>query len=225
MQQRQNPALGNAILLGLIAQQFNLPDQNGALVDDVLPNTPAEKAGIKSGDVIIAFNGKPIEDANGLQLLVSESTPGSSATLKLIHDGSTRTVTMTLGEKKAVEISQNGNDRDNPEADNSKIDALDGVTVADLDRDARQQLKAPDNLQGAVVADVDENSNSADAGLQKGDVIVEINHQSVGNADDAVNICKRIKSARILLKIWRRSGDFAGTHYLSVDNTKKDTKE
>ena len=203
-----------------LAKQFNLPDQNGALVDDVLPDTPAEKAGLKSGDVIVAFNGKAISDVNSLQLLVSEADPGSAATLKLIRSGREKTLAMTLGEKKPDEVSKNGNDQNSQDSDNSKVDALDGVTVSDLDSDARQQLKAPDDLHGAVVADVDESSNSAEAGLQRGDVIVEINQQPVANADDAVKLCKHIKSDRILLKIWRRDGDFAGTHYLSVDNTR-----
>jgi serine protease Do len=203
-----------------LAKQFNLPDQNGALVDDVMPNTPAEKAGIKSGDVIVAFNGKAISDANGLQLLVSEADPGSPATLKLIRNGREKIITMTLGEKKPDEVSKNGNDQNSQDSDSSKVDALDGVTVSDLDSDARQQLKAPDDLRGAVVVDVDENSNSAEAGLQRGDVIVQINRQPVANADDAVKLCKQVKSDHILLKIWRREGDFAGTHYLSVDNTK-----
>ena len=68
---------------------------------------------------------------------------------------------------------------------------------------------------------MDRDSNSADAGLQPNDVIVEINRQPVTNADDAVRLCKAAKGDQILVKIWRRIGDFAGTRYLSVDNTKR----
>ena len=99
------------------------------------------------------------------------------------------------------------------------------MTVADLDHDVRQELKIPDSVQGAVVSDVDQDSNSADAGLQKGDVMLEINRQPVTDADSAVKLCKQAKGDRILLKIWRRNGDMAGTSYLSVDNTKRDTKQ
>jgi C-terminal processing protease CtpA/Prc len=68
---------------------------------------------------------------------------------------------------------------------------------------------------------VNQDSNSAGAGLQRGDVIVEINRQPVRNAADAVRLGRQAKGGQILLRVWRRKGDFAGTHYLSVDNTKK----
>ena len=207
-----------------LAKHFKLPNQNGALVDDVIPGMSAEKAGIKSGDVIIAFNGKSVTDGHDLQLTVSESSPGSAATVKLIRDGVPKTFTVTLGELPK-QNSGNPSDQNNPEADTSKTDALDGVTVADLDRDARQELKIPDYVQGALVDEVDADSHSADAGLQKGDVIVEINRQAVNDAETAIKLCKQVKGDQILLKIWRRTGERGGTHYLSVDNTKKDTKQ
>ena len=109
-------------------------------------------------------------------------------------------------------------------AHQSVVNGLDGVTVADLDRDARQELKIPDYIQGALVDEVAADSNSADAGLQKGDVIVEINRQAVTDADSAVKLCEQAKGDQILLKIWRRTGERGGTHFLSVDNTKKDAK-
>jgi C-terminal processing protease CtpA/Prc len=72
-----------------------------------------------------------------------------------------------------------------------------------------------------VVTDVDADSNSTDAGLQRGNVIVEINRHSVSNTDKAVELCKQARGNQILLKIWRREGGLAGTRYLSVDNTAK----
>jgi len=200
-----------------LAKSFNLPDQNGALVGNVLPNTPAEKAGIKSGDVIIGFNGKPVADAHDLLLMISYCMPGSDAAIKLIHEGQTKTVTVKLAEnREGKQNSENASD-----SDNSNTAALDGVTVADLDRDIRDELKVPDDIKGTIVVNVDADSTSADAGLEKNDIIVEINHQPVTSSDDAVKICKKIKGDEILLKVWRRNGDLAGTHYLSIDNTKK----
>jgi serine protease Do len=205
-----------------LAKQFHLPDQNGALVGDVLTNTPAEKAGIKPGDVIIAFNDKGISDANSLMLAISECSPGTQATVKLLRNGRMKTIIVTLAELP-VTMSQSQNDRDqnNSDSGSSMADALDGVTVQDLNRGIRQQLKVPGDIRGALVTDVDQDSNSAESGLQRGDVIVEINRQPVNNADDAVKLCRQAKGDQILLKFWRRTGDLAGTHYLSVDNTKK----
>ena len=207
-----------------LAKHFNLPDLSGALVDDVMPNGAAEKSGIKSGDVIIAFNGKPIADGHSLQLIVSESSPGSPATVKLIRNGVSKTLTITLSELPK-QIAGNPGEPNEPAADISKTDALDGVTVADLDQNARQELKIPDYVQGALVDEVTADSNSDAAGLKKGDVIVEINRKPVADADSAVKLCEQAKGDQILVKIWRRSGERGGTKYLSVDNTKKDAKQ
>lgn len=207
-------------LTPVMVKQFNLADENGALVVEVLPNTPAAKAGIKPDDVIVAFNGKDIPDAHSLTLAVSQCEPGSSATVKLVRDGVQKDFTVALGELP----SQRGagmNGSGGLDSDVSKTDALDGVTVEDLDRETRQELKIPDSVQGAMVTDVDQNSNSAEAGLQRGDVIVQINRQQVTDADSAVKLGDQAKSDQILLKIWRRNGNFSGMTYLTVDNTKK----
>jgi serine protease Do len=202
-----------------LAKSLDLPDLKGALVSDVFPNTPAEKAGIKSGDVIVGFNGKDITDVNSFQLAVSESAPGSSATVKLLRNGRSETVTVTLTEL-SVEVAPSGNDQKKPGSGNSMIDALDGVTVADLEPELRRQLGIPPSVRGALVSELEQASNSADAGLQRGDVIMEINRQPVSNSSEAVRLGRRAKGDQILLKIWRRQGDLAGTCYLSVDNTR-----
>jgi serine protease Do len=112
-------------------------------------------------------------------------------------------------------------DQNDSNIGSSKTDALDGVTVADLDTRVRSQLRLPDNIHGAIVTEVDSDSNSADAGLQPNDVIVEINHHAVNDSDDAVRLCKAAKGDQILVKIWRHFGNAGGTEYLSVDNTKR----
>lgn len=201
-----------------LAAQFHLSDQNGALVGDVNPGTPAEKAGLKSGDVILSVNGKEIADAHSLQLTVSQLMPGSTATLKIIRNGVNKTVTVTLDELPG---SVTANDQNNSDTDNSTADALDGVTVADLNADLRNQLRAPAGLKGVLVTEVASDSNSADAGLLRNDVIVEINRQPVTDSESAVKLCKAAKGDQILVKIWRRIGNLAGTRYLSVDNEKR----
>jgi serine protease Do len=202
-----------------LAKSLDLPDQKGALVSDVFPNTPAEKAGIKSGDVLVSFNGKDITDVNSFQLAVSECAPGSSAAVKLLRNGRPETVTVTLAELPG-EVEQSGNDQKKPGSGNSLIDALDGVTVADLEPEVRRQLGVPPGVRGALVSELEQASNSADAGLQRGDIIMEINRQPVSNSSDAVKLGRQAKGDQILLKIWRRQGDLAGTCYLSVDNAK-----
>jgi serine protease Do len=207
-----------------LARAFNLPDQNGALVRDIMTNSPADKAGIKPGDVIVALNGKEVADAPSLMLGISECSPGSPATLKVIRKGQTKTISMELAELPSPPPTvQKGRDNSDPAGGSSLADSLDGVTVSDLDAlddSVRWRLGVPKELQGAVVTNVDPDSNSAEAGLQRGDIIVEINRQPVNNAGDAVKLGREAKGDQILLKVWHRDGDLAGLHYLSVSNTK-----
>ncbi len=205
-----------------LAKAFNLSDQNGALVRDLVANAPAEKAGIKAGDVIVAFNGKDTADVASLMLAVSECSPGTAATVKLLRQGQTKTVTVNLAEMstKTPPVETDRNDSDsNPGS--SMADSLDGVTVADLDNNLRQRLSVAKDFQGALVTGVDPDSNAAEAGLRRGDVIVEINQHPVASASDAVKLGRQAKGDQILLKIWRHAGDMSGTSFLSVDNTKK----
>jgi serine protease Do len=202
-----------------LAQQFNIPNSTGALVGDVYPDTPAQKAGIKSGDVILSINGKDIADAHSLTLTVSELAPGSTATLGILReDGSPKTITLVLGEHPGSGRMESQNNSDNQ---SSVTDSLDGVTVEDLDADIRQQLRIPDSIKGVIVAEVAEDSNAAEASLAKGDVIMEINHQPVSNTEEATRLCKEAKGDHILLKVWHREGEMALTRFLSVDNTKR----
>jgi serine protease Do len=203
-----------------LARQFDLPGQNGALVGDVMDGTPAAKAGLKSGDVITAINGRNIADAHDLQLTVSQLAPGSLATLKIFRNGLAKTVSVTLGELPGSALASGG-PNDNSDNDPAKADALDGVTVAEIDSQVRSQLRIPANVHGALVTEVSSDSNSAEAGLQANDVIVEINRQPVTDAQDAVRLCRASRDEQILLKVWRRFGDLAGTRYLSVDNTSR----
>jgi len=201
-----------------LQKAFGLPDQNGAFVDDIFTNTPAQKAGIKPGDVITEINGKQITDAHSLQLTVSQSTPGSSVNVKLIRNGSEKTMSVKLGELPGA-ITQSDNNQNNSTP--ATTDSLAGVSVDNLNEDARSELKIPDNINGAIVTDVDQDSNAAEAGLHVNDVIIEINRQPVRSAEDAIKLCNDAKSDQILLRVWRRDGNITMTTYIPVDNTGK----
>jgi serine protease Do len=194
-----------------LAQGFNLSSENGALVGDVKPGSPAEKGGIKSGDVITEFNGVQITTANDLFLAVADCSPGDQVTVKFIRDSKPMTIKVTLAARPGAEQA---------EAQPAQTDALDGVSVADLDADAREQLQVPDDIHGALVTNVEEGSHAAEAGLQKGDVIMEIDRHPVKDSDDAVKLSTNAKGKSILLKIWRREGAVSSTQFIGVDNTK-----
>jgi serine protease Do len=199
---------------------FALKDRTGALVDDVMPNSPASEAGLQAGDVITEFNGRKVPDGRQFRLWVSQTAPNSKVTLKIFRDGKEKNVNPTLGELPTDMAAAPGG-RNRPAAQ-PKSDALDGVEVADLDQRTRRQMGIPATVQGALVTAVDPDSTAATAGLKQGDVIMEIGKQKVKNSQQAIDLSEKIKSdEQILLRVW--SGGPAaggGTRYLVVEPEK-----
>ena len=195
-----------------LAKQFKLKDNSGALVGDVTADSPAEKAGLKSGDVIIDFDGKKVTDSRHLKLEVARVHPGESVPVKILRDGSTKTLEVTVKEQPGSERLAK-NDKANGSDDNG---TLNGVTVADLDSRARQQFDLPENVKGVVVTDVAPDSPAAEAGLRPGDVIQEINRKPVKSADEAVRLTEKTDEKVSLLRVWSNGG----SHYVVVDENK-----
>jgi serine protease Do len=197
-----------------LEQEFNLKDNKGALVGDVVPNGPADKAGLKDGDVVTEFNGHPVIDSRRLQLEVASTAPGSTVPVQILRDGSKKTLDVTVKQLP-------GSDK-LAQADSSSTDdtgTLNGVEVADLDQQAHQQFNVPKNVKGAVVTQVDPGSPAAEAGLKPGVVIQEINHQPVKSADEAVKLTEKSENnKRTLVRIW----DNGGSHYVVVDESKNE---
>ena len=190
---------------------MNIRRTSGAVVADVTPNSPAEKAGIKSGDVVVQFDNKPIEDENSLKLMVAESAPGKSVPVQIDRDGQTMNLNVTL-----EELSQKNNlakNEPNQNQNEPQNDALHGVGVQDLDRQTKEEMNIPANVHGAIITQVDPSSPSYEAGLREGDVIEEINHQPVRSAEDADRLTEN-KGGRqeTLVKIWNQNG----SHYVAV---------
>jgi serine protease Do len=203
-----------------LAKQFNLASEDGALIGDVTPDSPAQKAGLQPGDVIVSVNDKAISGVENLKVTIAQMEPGKPVTLKLVRNGANKTVVVTLGELPGDTVAVT-DAQASPETGSAKTDALAGVTVGDLNPRLRQLLRVSDSIQGTLVTEVTPDSNSAAAGLQPNDLIVEINRQPVANSEDAVRLCRAARGEQILVKVWRRVGDFAGTRYLSVDNTRR----
>jgi serine protease Do len=191
-----------------LADQFQLKSNSGAVVADVKPDSPAANGGLKSGDVILEFEGKPVKDSRQLKFAVAATAPGQKVKLGYLRDGKNEIATVTVGEipgeKQAVN-STSGKDNG----------VLDGVEVGDLDPAAREEFEVPPRVHGALVSNVDPSSAAAEAGLAPGDVIQEINHQPVRTADDAVKLTEHSANRKTLLKLWSHGS----THFLVVDET------
>ncbi|MGD1157577.1 MAG: DegQ family serine endoprotease [Terriglobia bacterium] len=160
-----------------LAKQFKVPDTAGALVQDVIAGGPADKAGIKNGDVIRKLNGQQVDDADQFTALVTNMNPGAEATLEILRDGQPMTIKATLGERPTNLSAQGG-----PGA--VQEGALRGIAVQNLTPSIREQLSLPGNVTGVVIGNLDPNSPAARTGLQEGDVIESINRQPVRSVAD-----------------------------------------
>ncbi len=211
-----------------LAKLFHLPDESsGVMVGGVSADSAAEKAGLKDGDVILELNGKKVSEPSSLQLMVAQTPPGTKVNLRILRSPESgkpteKTVTATLAElPKEYLVTDEG---DNPKQHSqSGTDALDGVEVTDLDARVRRQVEIPRTVQGALVSNVSQDSNAAEAGLRPGDVIIEIDHHPVKSSDEAVQLAEKAKGDQILLRVWSRPGGRGpgGTKFLPVDNTKR----
>jgi serine protease Do len=195
-----------------LAKEFGVKESGGALVAAVTPKSPAEKAGLRDGDIITEFNGKAVKDSRHLKLQVAQTSPGTSIPVKVLRDGKTKSFDVTVKELPGNELAS----RKDFDATDNATDALHGVAVGDIDAATKQQLKLPANLNGAVITQVDPNSAAYESGLREGDVILEINRKPVKSAEDAVQLTENVKDKRTLLRVWSKGG----SRYVVVDENK-----
>ncbi len=197
-----------------LAAQFGTA--SGALVTDVTAGGPADKAGLKSGDIITKLNGKTVANRNHLVLAVISLPPGKAVTVEYIRNGQTATVSVKLGARPPK--GQGPGEDHGAQGDEG---VLNGVGVTDITSEAREQLQLPADVKGALVTEVDPESGSAQAGITQGDIILELNRKPVHNADEAVRLSAEIKGPKVLVRIWRKGASW----YVVVDETKKPSGE
>lgn len=177
-----------------LAKQFGLRDEKGVLVGDVVEDSPAEKAGIQRGDVIVEFDGKEVKDATHLRNMVAGTAPNTVVSLKCIREGGPKTVQV-----KIVEMSSE------VQATVKNSGHLMGVSVQALTPQVRESLDIPKRLNGVVVADIEDGS-PADGILMKNDVIVEINRVRIKDLNEYEKVISKIQSDRDLLILLFRKG-------------------
>jgi len=184
------------------AKFFDVNDASGAVVTQVEPDSPAGKAGLKVGDVITELDGKKVSDAGELQVEVGQKRPGTTIKLEVMRDGKTVNLPVTLEamgsrDKQGNEVS---------EADHGKMHW--GVGLSDLTPDLRQQLQAPSEVHGAVIEQVQPGSSADNAGLQRGDVIVQVNRHDVQSASEVKQALASVpKGKDALLLVWSNGGN------------------
>jgi serine protease Do len=182
-----------------LAESFNLDRTEGALVGDVIPNSPAEKAGIKRGDVIVKFDKSEVRTMESLPKIVGSTTPGKAVKVEVIRDGKKKVLDVTIAVLKDEEI---------------KVAARNpiGIQVQDITPDIAQSLKLGD-VEGVLVSDVTPGEAGGEAGLKRGDIISEVNRQKVQNTGDYNQVASKLKSGDTALMLVKRGGT---TIYIAV---------
>jgi serine protease Do len=188
-----------------MAKAFGLSHGGGALIGDVTPNSPAAKAGMERGDVVLKLNGEAVNGPDDLSVRVSEMAPGAVAHLQVFRNGQLKDMDVTLGEyPQAGQAAQAGKPAGA---------ALKGIEVQNLTPDLAQQLGVPLSTTGVAVTEVDPSSPSAEAGIKRGDVIQEVNHKPVHNVEEYVNALAGTANQPVLLLV-NRAGV---THFVVVE--------
>jgi serine protease Do len=182
-----------------LAKQFGLSEAKGVLVSQVNKGSPAEKAGIRPGDVIIRYGGKDLANVRQLRNMVANTPPDSKATLSLVRNGKEQSMSVTIGVQAGGEPEASG-----PRS-TDQLTKL-GLTVQNLTPKAAKGLGL-DVQEGVLITDVAEGSPASLTGLQKGDVIVEADRKHIANVGDLAQVLDKTKaSGQILLRIVRQGG-------------------
>jgi serine protease Do len=187
-----------------LAKAFGLATPEGALVGEVEPNSPGSRAGLQRGDIILSVDGQPISDERDLRLRIAAMAPGLTVKLEIVRNGQKQTVSVTLEEfpDKTASASEG----------QPSSNALEGVQVDELTPQIAREIGLPPGTTGVVISDVDESSSAAEAGLQRGDVIQEVNRQPVNNLEQYEKAIRAAGNGEVLLLV-NRGG---ATRYVAI---------
>lgn len=190
-----------------ILAAVGLEDRTGALIANVNPDSPAQKAGLKAGDVVIELEGQKIESSTDLTRKVGSFAPGESVRIKAFRDGRERTFTVKLDRREAPVLAAMSRG-EAPEQESEVTERL-GVSFRTLDDSARRRLGIEEDIDGVLISDVDRDSDAAAAGIRPGMVVMEADNKKVSSPrdiEDAVEAAKKRDRGAILLRVQTRQG-------------------
>jgi len=181
------------------AKFFQMNKAEGAVVSEVEPDAPGAKAGLRTGDVITELDGKPVTDAGQLQMTVGQKRPGDTIHLLVVRDSKPTSIPVTLealGGGKGTETAGGAHGK-----------ARWGLGLGDLTPDVRNELQAQASVHGAIVEEVQPGSPADNAGLQRGDVIMEVNRHAVKSAADVAQVLSNVPNGQdALVLVWSNGG-------------------
>jgi serine protease Do len=180
-----------------LAKSFGLDRERGALVADVMPDTPAARAGIERGDVIVEFNGRKIEEMNDLPRVVANTPPNTEVPVKLLRKGQERTVQVRVAELKEERVAAGGG---------GTLEENLGMTVQELTPEIARSLGVSEST-GVVVTNVEDGGPADEAGLRRGDILLEVNQKRIQTVQDYRAAIGRVGGPESLLLLVRRGNN------------------
>jgi len=184
-----------------LAQSFGLKETKGALISQVMPNSAAEKAGLRRGDIIIEFNGRKVDEFNDLPKMVASQPVGSKAKVKVIREGDEKTITVALGELKDRQLEAKAEEGEKGAQETPKL----GLRYQDLTPEIAEGLGLK-KTEGVVITGVEPGSPAAQAGLRQGDLILEVNRKAVEKSEDFAKVISKADKDKPLLLLIQRGG-------------------
>lgn len=188
-----------------LAESFNVKETKGVIVADVVQDGPAEKAGLKRGDIIVAYNGKELENSHMLSRAAASTPPGQTMSLQVIRDGKPREVKVTIG-TMPDEIGEEA-------APEKKEAPAWGLTVQNITSELAQRFGLEDGERGVIVTEVRRNSPAGEAMIRPGDVIQEVNRQRIQNLRDYNQAIQKVREGESLLLLVKRGKN---TFYVAI---------
>lgn len=187
-----------------VAKSLELKDTKGVLVSNVRTGGSADKAGIKRGDIITAINGEKVEDGNVLRNKVAGTLPGTDIKLTVFRDGQEQEFVAKLDEFDTQDAKKENEQEENNPANPTKPSGKLGLDLKPLTPDEAKRLQLPDGTSGLLVTDADPSGAAAEEGIMRGDVILEVNRQSVTTLDEMQSALDKSGDRPILLLVARR---------------------
>ena len=186
-----------------VARALDLKNRDGALISDIVDDSPAEKAGIKTGDVIIEFNGEKITDPSHLKNIVSSTAPGNNSKVVIVRDGEWKTINVKLEELEQENQTV---------ATMNNEESTFGIEVRDISSSLAERYEIDPKSSGVLVTDIDKKSNAFEAGIRVGDIITRVGTKKVISSKDFIDLIEESKkqdSLLLLVKRGERSSYFA----------------
>ncbi len=199
-----------------LAQGIGLDEPKGALVANIDPDSPAAKADLKPGDVVLAFNGSKVMEMRDLPRLVADADPGSKASLDILRDGHEKEITVEIGKLKPEKVaSKDAGDGSGDQTDGAESAVL-GARLAALTPEARQAFNLDDSAKGVVIVDLTEDSPLVEEGLKPGDVIERIGNTEVSDPAEITRLAEAVQksSKPVLVMLVNRDGR---DHFIAVN--------